>query len=109
MKAYLLESLLRSYVRLTLASDEKFVLQRLVSTLVTFFLKADSNWMLALRHTLACLISGDYVPQNNLPSVRTMLDNNENVSIGSLKGLMMFALTLAEEDTNGMGLDTKEM
>lgn len=100
MKAYLLEALITHYVQLVTLPDATFVLQKLCSTLVTLFSRQDSSWMFPTRHTLACILSGRYVSQNDLPEISQLLEAANTCSASQLKGVVMILTTMAEDSTS---------
>ncbi|KAK5051885.1 hypothetical protein LTR84_002688 [Exophiala bonariae] len=107
MKAYLLEALITHYVQLVTLPDANFVLQKLCSTLVTLFLRSESAWIYPARHVLACLLSGRYVSQDDLPDISRLLEAANSCSVSQLKGMIMILTTLAE-DTTSSATNNKE-
>ena len=97
MRDYLLEGLVTNYLRLVDLADANFVLQKLGSTIVTFFARSDSGWRLPLRHVLACSIGGHYVPEAGLPEVVQLLDGPRAPGPGQLKAVLFLAKTMAED------------
>ncbi|EXJ63187.1 hypothetical protein A1O7_03633 [Cladophialophora yegresii CBS 114405] len=100
MRNYLLEALVTNYIRLITLPDSKFVLQKLVSTLVTFFVRPDSGWTLPLRHILACMIGRHYVPEEGLPEIEQLLTRSNTLSNHQLKGVLLLATVIAEDLSN---------
>lgn len=107
MRSYLLEALVTHYVHLVTLPDANFVLQKLCSTLVTLFARPDSGWILPVRHVLACLLSGQYLPQNDLPEMSQLIEAAKSGSFYQLKGVIMVITTMAE-DTMSSAINTKE-
>ncbi|KAK5208484.1 member of the karyopherin-beta [Exophiala xenobiotica] len=97
MKFYLLESLLSHYIRLVTLPDSNFVLQKLCSTLVTFFAKPDSEWTYPIRHLFARLLGGQYTSEAALPVMRQLCEAATNCSDAQLKGVLMLVRTMAED------------
>ena len=102
MTAYLLEALVSSYVRLSLAGDSNFVLQKLCSTLAALQQRLGTLWQLPLRHVFACLIKEHFVPQQSLPEVADIIEAAPPVSARQLSGAVRFATTLIEDLTARM-------
>lgn len=107
MRSYLIEALVMHYVHLVKLPDTNFVLQKLCSTLVTLFARPDSGWILPARHVLACLLSGQYLPQNDLPEMSQLFEAAKTCSLSQLKGVIMVITTLAE-DTTSYSTNSKE-
>lgn len=97
MRKYLLEALVTNYIRLVNLPDANFVLRKLSSTLSALFLRADSGWRYPLRQVLACLLSGHYVAQDDLPEMLLLLEHAKTCSDQQLKGVLMIAAIMAED------------
>ncbi|OAG43353.1 hypothetical protein AYO21_02290 [Fonsecaea monophora] len=105
MRKYLLEALVRNYIRLVNLSDSSFVLQKLGSTLVTFFARPDSGWRLPFRQVLASFLRRDYVSEDALPDMDQVLEACDDCSNNELKGVLLIA-TIMAEDLNGRSSST---
>ncbi len=97
MKQYLLETLMNHYVRLITLPDSNFVLQKLCSTLVTFFAKPDSEWQYPIRHLFACLLGGQHMSEAALPTMQQLCEAATNCSDYQLKGVLMLVRIMAED------------
>lgn len=97
MRQYLLEALVSNYLRLVDLPESNFVLQKLCSTLVTFFTKPGSEWRFPLRHVFTCLLSGHYVPEGTLPEMQQLFEAAESYPAHRLKGVLLIATTMAED------------
>ncbi|KAK6365199.1 member of the karyopherin-beta [Exophiala oligosperma] len=100
MREQLLGTLVNHYSRLVTLPDSNFVLQKLCSTLVTFFAKPDSGWQMPIRHVLACLMSGQYVPETALPDMQQLLEATTTCSDVQLRGILMLVRIMAEDLTS---------
>lgn len=69
LKRDLLAGLVTSYLQLADTSEEKFVLQKVGSTLVAFFQRPDSGWKLPIRHVLKCIAHKSYLPEPGSPEL----------------------------------------
>ena len=97
MKEHLLQELVSNYVRLCLVPDAQFVLQKLCSTLVALFQRADSGWGLPLRHILACMAHGHFIRPKSIPSIAEIISIPAPLSHMRLKGALLLATTIAED------------
>ncbi|KIW17330.1 hypothetical protein PV08_04522 [Exophiala spinifera] len=104
----LLEALVNHYSRLVTLPDSNFVLQKLCSTLVTFFAKPDSGWQIPIRHVLACLISGQFVPETALPDMQQLLGAALTYSDVQLRGVLMLVRIMAEDLTSSVSTSDVE-
>lgn len=100
MKDQLLGTLVNHYSRLVMLPDSKFVLQKLCSTLVTFFAKPDSGWQTPIRHVFSCLVSGQFVPETALPDMQQLLEASTTCSDIQLRGILMLVRIMAEDLTS---------
>ena len=99
MKDSLLEAVVSSYVRLTLAGDANFVLQKLCSTLTALQQRLGSYWHLPLRHIVACLAQQGFVQQQSLPELRDIIIAASHTSASQLTSAVRFATTLIEDSS----------
>ncbi|KIW98401.1 uncharacterized protein Z519_00061 [Cladophialophora bantiana CBS 173.52] len=97
MRSSLLEALVGNYIRLVNLPDSNFVLQKLGSTLITFFARRDSGWNLPFRQILASFLSKNYTPEENLPGMDQLLEACNDCSNNELKGVLMVATIMAED------------
>jgi hypothetical protein len=97
MKSNLLEALVVSYVRLVLADDASFVLQKLCSTLTALHHRLGLFWPLPVRHILACLINQAFVPQSYLPDLPQIILAVDRIPAKQSQGAVRFLLTLIED------------
>jgi hypothetical protein len=97
MKSNLLEALVVSYVRLVLADDASFVLQKLCSTLTALHHRLGLFWPLPVRHILASLINQGFVPQSSLPDLPQMILAIDRIPAKQAQGAVRFLLTLIED------------
>ncbi|KAI9874089.1 MAG: hypothetical protein M1823_007766, partial [Watsoniomyces obsoletus] len=63
MKKCLLEALIANFVRLTLAGDAGFVLQKICSTLTALKSRLGLYWHYPVRHVLTCMVSQQFAQQ----------------------------------------------
>ncbi|EHY56660.1 member of the karyopherin-beta [Exophiala dermatitidis] len=97
MRNYLLEALVSNYIRLVILPDSNFVLRKLCSTLAALFVRQDSGWSYPLRQVLACLLSGRYVSERDVPEMQILLEHAKVCSDQQLKGVLMIAAIVAED------------
>ncbi|KIX94282.1 uncharacterized protein Z520_09992 [Fonsecaea multimorphosa CBS 102226] len=100
VRSSLLEALVGNYIRLVNLPDSRFVLQKLGSTLVSFFAKPDSSWSLPFRQVLACFLSENYVFEENLPEMGQLLEASKDRSDSVLEGVLLLATIMAEDLNN---------
>lgn len=94
----LLEALVSSYVRLCRESNgEKYVLQKLASTLATLYQKLGSDWQTPIRHVLASLLQRQYVPPQHLPAMSELLNALTQTKVDEIAGILRFGVILAED------------
>ncbi|OAP56631.1 hypothetical protein AYL99_08743 [Fonsecaea erecta] len=96
MRSALLGALVGNYIRLANLPDSKFVLQKLGSTLVSFFARPDSGWDLPFRQILASSLSKGYI-SDDLPDMDQLLDACTDCSYNELKGTLLIAIIMAED------------
>ncbi|OQV01902.1 hypothetical protein CLAIMM_07189 [Cladophialophora immunda] len=97
MRKSLLGALVGNYIRLVNLPDSNFVLQKLGSTLVTFFARPDSGWNLPFRQVLASFLSRNYVSEEDLPDMDQLLEACNDCSNNELKGMLLIATIMAED------------
>ena len=97
MRNHLLEALVSNYIRLVGLGDSNFVLQKLGSTLITFFSRPGSTWKFPIRHILACTLNGHYVSEESLPEVEQLLTGATGISGDRFRGVLMLASIFAED------------
>ncbi|KAJ9612597.1 member of the karyopherin-beta [Cladophialophora chaetospira] len=100
MRLYLLEALVSNYVRLIDQQESNFVLQKLGSTIITYFAKTDSGWTFPVRHVLACMLGRHYVSEDSSPDANQLLGASQAVSANQLKGVLMLVSLIAEDLSN---------
>ena len=108
MRSYLLEALVTNYLRLVNHGDSNFVLQKLASTLVTFFTKLDSGWTCPFRHLLICFLNGNYVKATSLPEIDHLLSLFTARSEAQLSGAVMLVTVMAEDLNSHSSNDVDE-
>ena len=99
VKDSVLEALVSSYVRLTLAGDANFVLQKLCSTLTALQQRLGSYWHLPLRHVVACLAHLGFVQQQSFPEMQDIIVAASHTSARQLMSAVRFATTLIEDSS----------
>lgn len=97
MKAYLLEALVSSYLRLTILEDAAFVLQKICSTLTALFQKPDSGFTFPIRHILACILNDRFIPHDESPPISELLATASVSNARRLVSVVRLAATIAED------------
>ncbi len=109
MKDYLLETLVGSYVRLTLAADANFVLQKLCSTLAALQQRLGPYWRLPLRHIVACLVNQHFVQHQPLPQVGDIIVQSAPLSARQMIGAVRFVTTMIEDSVTGSNTPNEQV
>ena len=93
----LLVALIGSYVRLTLAGDANFVLQKLCSTLSALQQRLGFSWPFPVRHVFACLINHNYIEQQSLTQLGDVINLSPHIATRQLSGAVRLSMTLLED------------
>jgi hypothetical protein len=96
-RSSLLQALVESFVRLTLMEDEAFVLQKLASTLALLYQKVGSEWQHPVRHILASVIHGGYLPVSNLPTMKSLVARLSQRPEKQIASVFVLVKTLPED------------
>ena len=99
----LLQQIVSRYAVLTNAQDTAYVLRKLCSTLVAYFLQSSSEWQLPIRHVLTSIFEHQPVLQwqqrSQLLTSRaiTLLSTGKPIDYHQLRGILWLCLSLVED------------
>ena len=104
----LLNRLLSWLLKLIDADEQPFVVQKLCSTLVTFFFRRGESWENCIRHLICCFAENEIVPQQDLPNHPPTHRLVDILLPEQTRCVVWFATALVEEvsKTNASGLKT---
>ncbi len=99
----LLQQIVSQYAVLTNAQDTAYVLRKLCSTLVAYFLQSSSEWQLPIRHVLASI--SEHQPalqwqQGTKPLTSqaiALLSSGKPIGYHQLRGILWLCLSLVED------------
>ena len=98
LRLKLLESLLNNYVYLTNADTPAFVLKKLCSTLVTFYLKPSSGWSYPVTETVLSFVRGHCHPvEQPPPTLQFFKESLSKLTFTQLRSLLWLCDTLAND------------
>lgn len=92
----LLRQLVTRYVTIATSTESEVVLSKLSSALAAIFGKPDAAWAQPCRHILACILAGQYLPQNQVPSMADLLGADTVISGYALKAVLRLGLAISE-------------
>ncbi len=95
----LLKELMTSYVNLTSQSEEHFVLRKVCSTLVTFFLRSNSAWRFPVRHILASLCGSQITEPGHVLGFDEAWNHVRHIHPQQLRSALWLSSSLVEEVT----------
>lgn len=95
--AALLQRLLTWLIQLVHAGERPFVIRKLCSALVAYFLKPSTSWKRCLRHLLSCFAAGRVVGPDELSRFPSSHELLIQLNTLQLKTTLWFATALVEE------------
>ena len=82
---------------MTTLGDRRLVLDKLCSTLTTFFIQAPITWNRAVRHLVASLFAGSFVPSDQIEKFPDVTQLFPQLSAEKQVIVLRFCQFLAEE------------
>ena len=93
----LLQRLLTWSIQLVHAREQAFVLRKLCSALVAYFLRPSTTWNKCVRHLTCCFAAGKHVTFEETTQFSSTFKLLPSLSTLQLKTLVWFSTTLVEE------------
>ena len=108
LRHQLLKSLVETYLALTNLGDAAFVLQKLSSTLVAYYLKPTSAWVFPIRQLAMSFESGHL--EDNHAAVEHLVSHMkwQTLSFTQLRSILWFVATLSEDVEKLRGTSLRE-
>lgn len=103
LRQQLLQQLIRRYAILTNAPDVAFVLRKLCSTLVTYFVQPTSGWQFPVRDVLASILEHgsasqfQYVTQLGITEINSLVPSMKAITYEQLRSVLWLSLSLVED------------
>ena len=99
IRATVLHDLISAYVKYTNGAEQRYVIQKMSSTLSAFFVRSHGSWQFPVRHIVSSLFANQIVLDGDLVDTKGALESQDQIHVRHLQSALWLSSSLVEETT----------